>query len=276
MTVTQNEATRPEREADAAHEDDAIPALMTQERTIELLLERSKRANRTAPIRRAFVQIGRAPQTTPGALRSLVSNKQERALDLYLLVAAVTSGGDYSVTDWSTTWARSLGVFDEKTGASAVSRAWKALKDLHLISTSRGTKRRTTVIKLHEDGSDSPYEPPITDEPYFQLPFEYWEHGLHTALSLPGKAMYLIALVQRKPKFPLTQAKISEWYGLADRTVANGINDLLHHQVLEQAGVETYETLAVPSGRAFRPLYSLKEPFHHRGLTRAIQESSEQ
>ncbi|MFF4268195.1 hypothetical protein [Streptomyces virginiae] len=277
MTLMENEATQPEGEAQIGPDEaDESPAHMTQERTIELLLERSKRANRTVPIRRAFAQTGKAPNTEPGALRSLVANKQERALDLYLLVAAVTSAGDYSVTDWSSTWARTVGVFDEKTGASAVSRAWKALKDLNLISTARGTGRRTTVTKLLEDGLESkpPYEPPVMGEPYFQLPFEYWDRGLHTTLSLPGKAMYLIALAQRKPKFRLTHAKISEWYGFAEQTVANGIKDLIEHGVLAQVGVESYETLAVRSGVAFRPVYGLKEPFNHRGLPTPTTEDS--
>ncbi|MFI6525563.1 hypothetical protein [Streptomyces uncialis] len=239
---------------------------MTQERTIKLLLDRSKRANRTVPIRRDFLQTGKTPNTQPGVMRSLVANKQERALDLYLVMAAVTGAGDYSATDWSSTWARTAGIFDEKSGASAVSRAWKALRELNVISTARGAGRRTTVTKLIEDGSGRPYHPPVANEAYFQLPFEYWEKNLHTILSLPGKAVYLISLAQRKPKFPLAQAKIGEWYGLAERTVANGIKDLIHHEVLERAGSQTYETLAVPSGRASRPLYSLKDPFGHRGL----------
>ncbi|MEV7020065.1 hypothetical protein [Streptomyces sp. NPDC093991] len=279
MTVTEEQATQPELEAgDPAEVDDTFVP-MTQERTIELLLERSKRANRTVPIRRDFLQLGKAPNTEHGALRSLVASRQERALDLYLLVAAVTGGGDYSVTEWSATWARTIGVFDEKTGPSAVSRAWKALKDLGLITTSRGKGRRTTVTKRLEDGSGA-YMPPVTGEPYLQLPFEYWEHGLHTALTLPGKAMYLIALAQRRPhkdrRFPLTHARISQWYGLAERTVANGIKDLIEHGVLQQDGFEYYETLAVPLGRAARPLYALREPFHHRGLpVPAPKDSSE-
>ncbi|MGA4803599.1 hypothetical protein [Streptomyces lavendulocolor] len=269
MTVTEEEATEPELEVVGRAEADESSAHMSQERTIELLLERSKRPTRTVPIRRDFIQVGRAPNTAPGALRSLVASRRERSLDLYLLVAAVTSGSDYSVTDWSSTWARTIGIFDEKTGASAVSRAWKALKDLDLIATARGKGRRTTVIKRLEDGS-GPYVPPVSGEPYLQLPFEYWEHGLHASLSLPGKAMYLVALAQRRPSkgpsFPLVHARISQWYGLAEKTVASGITDLIDNGVLEQTGFEVYETLAVRTGRASRPLYSLREPFHHRGL----------
>ncbi|MDK1477061.1 hypothetical protein QNO07_27320 [Streptomyces sp. 549] len=239
---------------------------MSQDRTIEMILIRSKRKNRTVPIRRAFVQLGDAPDTRPGPLRSLVASHQERALDLYLLVAAITGANDHSVTEWSTTWARTIGISDEKTGASAVSRSWKALKDLGLITTARGSQRRTTVTKRMEDGS-GPYAPPENaGEKYLQLPFEYWEEGLHTKLSLPGKAMLLIALAQRKNKFTLVQARISEWYGLAQKTVATGIDDLVENGVLEPAGFEYFDTLAVRSGRGSRPLYRLVRPFHQRGL----------
>ncbi|MFC8625687.1 hypothetical protein [Streptomyces anulatus] len=239
---------------------------MSQVRTIEMILTRSARVNRTVPIRRVFLQLGEGRGVQPGPLRSLVASRQERALDLYFLVAAVTGGPGHAVTEWSSTWARTIGIFDEKSGASAVSRAWKALKDLDLIATARGSQRRTTVTKRMEDGS-GPYEPPMNKgEKYLQLPFEYWEKAMHTKLSLPGKAMLLIALAQRKNKFPLVHARVSEWYGLAQKTVATGIEDLVAHEVLEPAGFEYFDTLAARSGRGSRPLYRLVDPFHQRGL----------
>lgn len=271
MTMTQRTANGPESGDETDLGEPVISpdteAYLSQAKTIELILKRSQRANRTVPIRRAFLQLGEAPDTRPGALKSLVASRQERALDLYLLVAAVTGGTGHGVTEWSSTWARSIGVFEEKAGASAVSRAWKALKDLGLITTSRGTQRRTTVTKCMEDGSGDPYEPPVNKgEKYLQLPFEYWEEGMHTKLSLAGKAMFLIALAQRKPKFSLVQARTSDWYGLAQRTVAVGIEDLIAHGVLKQEGFEHFDTLATRSGKGSRPLYRLVKPFHMRGL----------
>ncbi|MFC9429516.1 hypothetical protein [Streptomyces sp. NPDC056987] len=270
MTPIQKTATEPESGYQIGQDESAVTpdteSSMSQDRTIEMILIRSKRKNRTVPIRRAFVQLGDAPDTRPGPLRSLVASRQERALDLYLLVAAITGANDHSVTEWSTTWARTIGISDEKTGASAVSRSWKALKDLGLITTARGSQRRTTVTKRMEDGN-GPYAPPENaGEKYLQLPFEYWEEGLHTKLSLPGKAMLLIALAQRKNKFTLVQARISEWYGLAQKTVATGIDDLVENGVLEPAGFEYFDTLAVRSGRGSRPVYRLVRPFHQRGL----------
>ncbi|RSS50084.1 hypothetical protein [Streptomyces sp. WAC01280] len=270
MTPIQHTATEPESGNEIGQDESAVTpeaeGYLSQARTIEMILERSKRKNRTVPIRRAFVQLGERPGTRPGALKSLVASRQERALDLYLLVAAITGANDHSVTEWSTTWARTIGIFDEKTGAPAVSRSWKALKDLGLITTARGSQRRTTVTKRMEDGS-GPYAPPENvGEKYLQLPYAYWENDLHTKLSLPGKAMLLIAYAQRKNKFALVQAKISEWYGLAQKTVAAGTDDLVQHGVLEPAGFEYFDSLAVRSGRGSRPLYRLVPPFHQRGL----------
>jgi hypothetical protein len=270
MTPPQHTANEPDPgDGTGPHESAHAPGAegaMSQDRTIEMILTRSARTNRTVPVRRLFLQLGEGRDTRSGPLKSLVASRQERALDLYLLVAAVTGGPGHAVTEWSTTWARTIGVLDEKSGASAVSRAWKALKDLGLITTTRGSLRRTTVTKRMEDGS-GPYEPPVSaGEKYLQLPFAYWEEHLHTRLSLAGKAMLLIALAQRKNTFPLVHARIGEWYGLAQKTVATGIEDLVGNGVLEPAGFEYFDTLAVRSGRGSRPLYRLVRPFHQRGL----------
>lgn len=251
---------------------------LSQERTIELILARSKRTTRTVPIRRVFLQQD-GPGTSardrkiPGPLRSLVAKKQERPLDIYLLLAAVTGAGDYSATDWSTTWARSVGLFDENTGGAAVSRCWKALKDLKLVTTERGVGRRTKVTKLLEDGSGQPYRQP-GDGPYFPLPFAYWETGLNTKLTLPGKAMFLIALSLRSLEFSLVQARIHEWYGINPQTVAKGINELIEHDVLEQSRLEWFDTLHTRSGKGSRPLYRFKAPFTPIGLDVPAQETS--
>ncbi|MFJ6501670.1 hypothetical protein [Streptomyces virginiae] len=260
-----------------ATELDAEQSGLSQGRTIELLLERSKRANRTVPIRRTFLQQvapgSSSNEKIPGPLRTLVSKKQERPLDIYLLLAAVTGAGDYSATDWSTTWARSVGLFDENTGGAAVSRTWKALKDLNLVSTERGEGRKTRVTKLLEDGTGLPYRKP-GDGPYFQLPFEYWGEGFNTKLSLPGKAMLLIALSLRKPEFALVHAKIQEWYGINTQTVAKGIGELIEHGALEKSGMELYETLHTRSGKGSRPLYRFQAPFILTGLPMPAKETS--
>ncbi|MFJ6355036.1 hypothetical protein ACIQKB_36965 [Streptomyces sp. NPDC092046] len=256
-----------ESQMEDAAAGDGAPAGPNQERTIALFLEQSRRANRTVPIRRSFLQQSGPGMTAPAPMRVLVARKQERVLDVYLLFAAVTASKDYSATEWSTSWARSLGIFDEKTGGAAVSRAWRALKELRIVATARGDGRRTKVTKLVEDGTGRLYEPPgATADPYFQLPFAYWEEGLNTKLSLPGKAMLLIALSLRKYEFPLVHARIHDWYGINKQTVAKGIHELLAHGVIDQSGEEWYETLQTKSGTGRRPLYKFTAPFTQPGL----------
>lgn len=128
---------------------------MTQDQTIEWLLARSQRRNRTVPLRRSFVQIavedGPRSASVPGPLADLMRN--EPALDLLLLVHAVTTGGDFGVTERSETWARATGVsFATDGSASApVSRLWHKLERLNLITRSQDG-RKTRVTKLREDG----------------------------------------------------------------------------------------------------------------------------
>ncbi|AWN30994.1 hypothetical protein DKG71_37355 [Streptomyces sp. NEAU-S7GS2] len=192
----------------------------------------------------------------------------KRPLDLYLLLSAVTSGGDFCVTEWSTTWARSVGIFDETAGTTAVSRAWKVLKELRLITRARGEGGKSILTKLHEDGSGRPYTPPGEGlgDPYFQLPYEYWDGGWHNTLSLPGKAMLLIASNERKPRFALPQERIPDWYGISADSAGKGIRELSQHGILFHVDDEWYDTLKTRSGRGCRPVYSLWPPFAQRGL----------
>lgn len=246
------------------------PTPLGQPETIKLILERSQRPTRTVPIRRAFLQreVSKSGSKSPGALAELVRRSAKRPLDLYLLLSAVTSGGDFSVTEWSTTWARSVGIFDETAGTAAVSRAWKVLKELGLISRARGEGGKSTITKLNEDGSGRPYTSPgeRTGDPYFQLPYEYWDKNWHNTLSHPGKAMLLIASSQRKLKFTLPQERMPEWYGVSADTAGKGIRELMKHGILVQVGDEWYDTLKTRSGRGSRPVYGLWPPFTPRAL----------
>ncbi|MFJ9683995.1 hypothetical protein ACIRP2_39290 [Streptomyces sp. NPDC101194] len=254
-----------------AGEGNGAPVGPNQERTIALFLEQSRRMNRTVPIRRSFLQQQGRGEKTQAPMQVLVTRKQERALDLYLLLAAVTVSKEsgFAVTEWSTSWARSLGIFEEKTGGAAVSRAWRALKELRIVATARGEGRRTRVTKLKEDGTGDAYEPPgAQGDAYFQLPFAYWNEGLNTKLSLPGKAMLLIALSQREYEFSLAHAQIQNWYGINKQTVAKGIHDLLAHEVIVRSGEQWYDTLQTKSGVGRRPLYQFADPFVQPGIAR--------
>ncbi|MFD3780194.1 hypothetical protein [Streptomyces sp. NPDC058612] len=257
-----------ESQMEDATAGDGAPDGPDQRRTIELFLEQSRRRNRTVPIRWSFLQHQGPGEGAPAPMQVLVTRKQERALELYLLLAAVTVSekSGFAVTEWSTSWARALGIFDEKTGGAAVSRAWRALRELRVVETARGDGRRTKVTKLREDGTGARYEVPGTaaGDPYLQLPFAYWEEGLNTKLSLPGKAMLLIALSLQPDDFPLVHTRIHEWYGINKQTVAKGIQDLLEHKVITQSRTERYDTLRTKSGVGVRPLYRFAPPFFKR------------
>ncbi|MCX4915309.1 hypothetical protein [Streptomyces sp. NBC_00687] len=241
-----------------------------QPETIKIILDRSQRPTRTVPIRRAFLQreVGKGKMKTPGALAHLVRRSAKRPLDLYLLLSAVTSGGDFSVTEWSTTWSRSVGIFDETAGTAAVSRAWRVLKELGLVTRTRGEGGKSTITKLHEDGSGRRYTSPgeRVGDPYFQLAYEYWDKGWHNTLSLPAKAMLLIASNQRKLEFTLPQERIPDWYGISADSAGKGIRELSKHGILVQVDEEWFDTLKTRSGRGLRPVYSLLPPFTPRAL----------
>lgn len=248
---------------------DGAPIGPDQKRTIALFLEQSRRKNRTVPIRGSFLQSQGPGNATPAPMQVLVTRKQERALELYLLLAAVTGSekSGFAVTEWSTSWARALGIFDEKNGGAAVSRAWRALRELKVVATARGDGRRTKVTKLKEDGSGARYAAPgAVGDPYFQLPFAYWEEDLNTKLSLPGKAIFLIALSLRQTEFPLVHTRICDRYGINKQTVAKGIQDLLAYGVIKQTRMEQYDTLRTKSGVGLRPLYQFAESFIQPGI----------
>lgn len=183
------------------------PPTVTQADTIAALLERSKRAD--VPIRKTFLQQGKGKVRTPGPLAPLaplVSNHDERALDLYLLAHAAASADPFDVVLPATTWARALGLSASASARSAVSKTFRRLESLDLVSRDRaGSRSRVTL--LDEGGHGDPYVHPATNrERYLKLPHAYWSDDWHLKLRLPGKTMLLIAL-SLDDDFPLPIAR---------------------------------------------------------------------
>ncbi|MGW3353264.1 hypothetical protein ACWDA3_59100 [Nonomuraea rubra] len=243
---------------------------LSREETIDELLRRSKRTNRTVPIRRAFVQRldGAGPDApkAPGPLCELIRN--EHAFDLLMLVYAVTAGDGYGVTERSETWGRATGTsFRTDGSASAViSRLWLTLERNKLIKRS-SDGRRTRVTKLLEDGSERAYTPPSGSresrrDVYFQLPFQYWTSGLFTKLDMPAKAVLLIAMSLRKREFvlPSTQ-KFAGYYGISASTLHRGVTTLLTLGILTVHEPEHFVDFTAPSGIGIRTPYSLTSPY---------------
>jgi hypothetical protein len=149
------------------------------------------------------------------------------------------------------------------TASPMISKAWARLEELKLIRRGRrGQLASITVLK--EDGSGSGYTHPggSRDDPYLRLPFDYWEDGWDTNLSLPGKAALLIALSQPE-WFGLPEERAQDWYGLSGDTLGRGLAELRRALVLEARPYFKKAPLA-PAGYTKQLQYRLRPPFHKR------------
>ena len=200
-----------------------IPTATRQE-TIDALLDDARRES--VPIRRIFVQQGTQREPRAGLLADFVQAGSDRTLELYLLVHAVAARKPFDVRRDSRVWARMVGLDDSPSSRSAVSKSWRWLQERQLVSVER-VGRLASVTILREDGKGRPYRHP-GQKPrsgYFQLPFTYWRDGWHERLTVPGKAMLLIAL-SLQDDFPLPYSKAPSWYGIAPSTAERGLREL--------------------------------------------------
>src|SRR5207249_3382554 len=118
------------------------------------------------------------------------------SLDLYLLMLAASSGGAYDVRRPAGMWARTLSGGTQIQAAS-VSKILRRLESLRLIQRQR-VGRLVQVTMRHESGLGLPYTRPglghARGEHFIKLDHAYWSEKWHEKLTLPGKAMLLIAL----------------------------------------------------------------------------------
>lgn len=232
----------------------------SRDETVEAFVIRSKRPA-GVPVRRGFVQGGTQARPVPGPLATLVQHRDPRALDLFLLVLATASGGDFDVTSPSAVWARAVGVPSLTDPAAAVSKTWSRLESLRLISKKRNG-RLAQVQLLREDGSGRPYEHPFsTREAYFKIPSAYWTdaHRWYRSLSLPARAMLLIAL-SLDDGFYLPFDKARSWYGVSADTARTGFGELSASGLLKVT--TRYLTAPLtPAGFIERRHYTLRPPF---------------
>ncbi len=231
--------------------------------TIEALLERSKRPTSEVPIRRTFVQQGTRKAPGPGPLADFVRRHDDRALDLYLLLRAVASGGDWEVGESSLIWARCLDLGSADTARSAISKTWRRLEDMNLVTRTR-SRRRAIVTPLREDGSGKRYTHPGAGkrrQPYMKLPFAYWTapESWHRQFDLPTKAMLLIAL-SLEDNFILPYDRAKAWYGISADTAERGLRALRRAELLS-ARSQYEEAPLSPLGYTERLYYTLRPPF---------------
>lgn len=230
-----------------------------QQGTLRVLLEDAKRKSGSFPLRRAFVQGGILKRPTPGPLATFVRGHDDRGLDLFLLHRALASSDPWDVARAAPVWARALGLATaQDTGAAAVSRTWRRLEERKLVVRER-TRRMAKVTALCEDGSGSAYTDPSTT--YFRVPFAWWtaEQEWHRTLSLPAKAVLLIAM-SLKPGFVLPQEKARAWYGISADTAGAGLKELQDLELLGRQ-VVTKEDFRSPTGESVEIHYTLREPF---------------
>jgi hypothetical protein len=222
---TKRVSTTEERQAKGAARNTPPPPVSQQETLTDLL----KQAHRTAvPLRTTFVQQGRGKATQPGPLASFIAAHDERGLDAYLFVHALASGPPWDCEYPSGMWIRALGLSDTATMRSArgiVSKTMRRLEDRKLIQRKR-SGRLSAVTLLREDGSGEGYGRPVADgDNWFNLSHTYWLEEHYRALSLPAKAMLLIAL-SLPLDFYLPYEKAKPWYGISPDSAGRGLREL--------------------------------------------------
>jgi hypothetical protein len=118
-----------------------------------------------------------------------------------------------------------------RSARGVVSKIMKRLEDRALIKRGR-SGRLSTVTLLQEDGSGKNYQrPPVADgDTWFNLPHAYWLDEHYRTLSLPAKAMLLIAL-SLPGVFYLPYEKAKPWYGISADSAGRGLREL------EKAGI---------------------------------------
>lgn len=203
--------------------DPAPIKLLTAQTAIDTIVGQSRR--QTLQIRNTFLQQGRQPNVRPGPLAGMVKNRDQRALDLYLLMRLLAVKEPFDATQEAGGWARALNL----RGPSAlrtVSRVWTRLVRYKLVSRARA-KNKASMTPLMEDGSGDVFTRITQRDRYFRIPIEYWTapEGWYARLELAAKAMLLIAL-SLPPEFVLPSTQVPGWYGISSDTAQKGFRQL--------------------------------------------------
>lgn len=209
------------------------PSAPSRSTAIETILNSARRSG--VPIRKSFVQQGHGQSTKPGPLAGLVSRRDERGLDAYLLLHTAASAEPWDCTWPSSTWVHLLDLSSTATGVSAnaaVSKVFARLAKTHALVKVQRSGRRSSIVLLKEDGSGAPYSRPATrDDPWFTLPHSYFAKGYDCTLSLSAKAMLLVALHLKDGAWLPTEYA-SEWFGISPSTARAGLTELVDEGLL--------------------------------------------
>jgi len=241
----------------------SLPVVTAHDTVLELLAKAKRR--QAVPLRKGFVQQSASGSPIPGPLSGFIRRHDGRALDLYLLALTVASHEPFDVQLEAGVWARALGV-PTVAGRASVSRGWRRLSQMRLI-TRRRERRRAVLRLLCEDGSGQPYLPPGgTNDRYLKIPSVYWTDEWYTRLTLPAKAMLLIAL-SLQSGFYLPREKAPAWYGVSPDTAERGLGELNRCELLSrEEHIEAAPLIAQGWRMEYR--YYLNPQFTHREAKR--------
>lgn len=216
----------------AGLEDEVAPGPQGQ---IDALLRSAKRG--FVPYRKTLVQRPNTETERASLLAAFVTGKQHRGLDALLLTHAlqpILDGSPLSLR----TWARLLST---RTGCSVATadRTFKKLESMNLLTVG-GDAKAYEITLLREDGSGEKWvkagSVPEPGPGFFVMPHGYWHSGLMDRLTLPGKALLLIALAEtqdpKKPRFAMAVERAPEFYGISERTAERGYGDLRRENLL--------------------------------------------
>lgn len=237
--------------------------------TVATLLDGSNRIENGTPLRNTFLQQGTNANPEPGPLAGLVRNGDKRGLDLYLLVKAVASAGDFNSHRGADVWARALRHTGVTATAQTVTKIWPRLERHGLIARTKHG-RLADITLLREDGHGDPYTHPADDKPprYLQVPSKYWinsDENWCSTLTLPAKAILLVAL-SLGDDFILPVEKVPAWYGISADTAQRGIAELRRRNVLTEQNVKKTAPLA-PKGFTYDRRFTLVGDFAHTWTT---------
>lgn len=228
--------------------------------------------------RHVLVQLPSSETDRPSVLGPMVTERKRRSLQLFLLLLTLQpllqsreeKGEQPHVAD---VYARALTTDKgRKWTASHVSAALRDLKNRGLIEKRR-LPHGLYVLPRREDGQADYTKPGLIKgdrwETYFVLPSEFWTDEWFEKLSLPGLAMLLIiaAETSKKPAVWLTNKNAAEWYGISERSIQTGIDDLRDAGLLD-IDEQWFTAPQSGIGATCRHYYSLTGAFSFEARTK--------
>ena len=127
-------------------------------------------------------------------------------------------------------WARALDL-GGKNRAAAVSKVLTRLVNDRLVKRDR-VSRKAHITLLREDGSGNDYTHPANaGDKYLKLSHAYWIDEWHKKLSLPAKAVLLVAR-SMPHEFFLPIENAPKQFGFSADTLEDGVRDLRNHRLL--------------------------------------------